>query len=142
MQVTPNSDKLKICNNFKESSYDAFNSYMLAIVDLRNACAHGNIIFDIGLTYGVQRGDLKADFSKHSNTSFYTAIKAIEFILETIAANRVKDLRRELGFVARTIYEKVPAIKPIIERKTGIIAIKCKNDIPTYLKKSSKKCEN
>lgn len=134
-----NRDKLKICETFNESSYDAFNSYMLAIVDLRNACAHGNIIFDIGLTFGVQRGNLKVDFSKYSNTSFYAALKSIEFILRTISANRENDLKRELYLAVRSIYEKVPAMKPIIQKKTGIFAIKHKKDLPTYLKKKFKK---
>ena len=131
-------DKQNICRDFNEPSETAFNSYMRAIVDLRNACAHGNVIFEIGLKYGVNKGKLNADFSTYANTSFYAAVKAIEFILKSISVNRVKDLKRELESVTRSIYEKVPAMKPIIEKKTGII-VRHKNDMPTYLKKKLKK---
>lgn len=113
-------DKKEISKQFGEPSIATFNSYMLAMLDLRNACAHGNVVFGIGLRYGVRNGYACSDFSRHTNTSFFGAIKATEYVLEQISTNRAKDLREELSNAASLLYKKVPSLRMLVENKTGI----------------------
>lgn len=113
-------DKKEISNHFGEPSIATFNSYMLAMLDLRNACAHGNVVFGIGLRYGVRSGKACSDFSCHTNTSFFAAMKAMEYVLEQISSNRTNDLRQELSNAVSVLYKKVPSLRMLIEKKTGI----------------------
>ncbi|MBO4333292.1 MAG: Abi family protein [Paludibacteraceae bacterium] len=113
-------DKKIISSHFGEPAIATFNSYMLAMLDLRNACAHGNVVFGIGLKKGVRAGRACLDFTNHKNTSFFAAIKATEYVLEHISLNRANDLRQELSDKASELYKKVPMLRALVEEKTGI----------------------
>jgi abortive infection bacteriophage resistance protein len=70
-------------------------NYFDRIVEIRNLCAHGNVLFDYTLTQRLVNGPAL----KVTNNSFrlYSAIKVIQYILTSISANRAKDMENEIN---------------------------------------------
>ncbi len=82
------------------SQYDIRNerileNYFDRIVEIRNLCAHGNVLFDHTLTQRLVNGPAL----KITNNSFrlYSAIKVIQYVLKSISENRAKDMESEIN---------------------------------------------
>ena len=75
---------------------DTFENYFRAIVELRNLCAHGSVLFDHKLIIPLRQGiALKID-NQNKNTIF-SVIKILHFMLERISENRAKDMENEIN---------------------------------------------
>lgn len=115
------TDKRRISSRFNEPAIMVFKSYLTAIRELRNACAHGNVLFGITLSSGIRTGKACSSFAGNENQTFKGALRVVDFILAGISVNRRDDMWRELQEAAKCIYDKTPSMKSIIENQTGII---------------------
>lgn len=113
-------DKKLVSNRFGEPATGTFKSYLSAIRELRNACAHGKVIFDLRLYNGIRSGKA-GSFNLHSRHRIREVLTVVDFLLKTISANRVKDMWNDIYTVTSRLYEKAPVIRAIIESSTGII---------------------
>ena len=118
-------DKKLISNRFREPATATFKSYLSAIRELRNACAHGKAIFDLRLIYGIRTGKA-GSFDGTTRNNLRGALAVVTYLLETISINRVNDMWREIYTVTSRLYAKTPSLRPIIEPLTGI------NPPPSY----------
>lgn len=122
-----NNDKKLISNIYGEPSPSAFKSYLSAIRELRNACAHGNVIYELKLVYGIIAGVACPSMSPGANQNLVGVLRVVDYMLRRISINRANDLQRELISATTRLYAKVPSIKSMIETNTGII-VEEKND--------------
>lgn len=114
-------DKKLVSNTYEEPATSAFKSYLSAIRSVRNACAHGNVMFDLKLEAGIKTGVACPSFTPGTNQSFNGALRVIDYMVRKISVNRANDMRDELYTATERLYEKVPSIRPMIEVCTGII---------------------
>lgn len=114
-------DKQIICKKFGEPATATFSSYLAALKDVRNACAHGNMLFSLSLTTGIRQGMACQSFVGNSNQKFIGALKVIDFLLGKISENRRLEMWNNIYDVVKILYNKVPTIRPLIESETGIV---------------------
>ncbi|MDE6638813.1 MAG: Abi family protein [Muribaculaceae bacterium] len=115
-----NKDKKLVSNRFGEPATATFKSYLSAIRELRNACAHGKAVFDLKLYNGIRSGKA-GTFSAANRHTMQEALVVVDYMLNYISENRVKDMWYDIYAATARLYGKTPVIRPIIESSTGII---------------------
>ncbi len=114
-------DKKLVSNTYGEPATSAFKSYLSTIRGVRNACAHGNVIFDLKLEAGIKTGAACPSFTPGTNQNFCGALRVIDYMVRKISVNRANDMWEELYSATERLYAKVPSIRQMIESCTGII---------------------
>lgn len=115
------NDKKLISNKFGEPATATFKSYLTSIREVRNACAHGNMVFGIKLSSGIRTGAACASFSGNTNQRFHGALRVIDFILSHISENSRSDMWDQLREAAQFLFNNCPHVKEYIEGETGIL---------------------
>lgn len=88
--------KQRISLQYGVRNVETFENYFRAIVELRNLCAHGSVLFDHKLVIPLRQGiALKID-NQNKNTIF-SAIKILHYMMEQISKNRAKDMKNEIN---------------------------------------------
>lgn len=114
-------DKKLISTAYGEPATATFKSYMSAIRSVRNACAHGNVIYGLKLENGIIAGRACGRLTPGDNQSLTGALKVIDYMLRSISVNRANEMWKDLYAATSRLYGKVPFIKPLIEKCTGIV---------------------
>lgn len=115
------ADKKTISTHFGEPATATFKTYMMAVREVRNACAHGNVLYELTLSSGIRAGVACPSFTDNRQQTFYGALRVIDYLLKTISENRAKDMWNEIYAAARLLYSQSPGLKYLIETQTGII---------------------
>ena len=84
-----------IASQYNIRNEKILKNYFDRIVEIRNLCAHGNVLFDHTLTQRLINGPAL----KITNNSFrlYSAIKIIQYVLKNISVNRAKEMEDEIN---------------------------------------------
>ena len=91
-----NTDKRLISIRFNEPAISAFKTYLTAIREVRNACAHGNVLYGLRLSSGIITGAACPSFAPGSNQTFNGALRVIDYLLRQISVNRAKEMWSDL----------------------------------------------
>ncbi len=137
-----NTDKRIISTHFNEPAIATFKSYMMAIRETRNACAHGNVLFGMTLTSGIRTGVACPSFPAHTQQTFHGALRVIDYLLRQISVNRANDMWDEIYKATALLYSKTPSLRPLIEKQTGIIVPEIQEKAPGFLGKIVKWIKN
>jgi len=117
-----NSDKCLISNHFGEPAIGKFKNYLSVIREVRNSCAHGNVIVGLSLTNSVEANSMACpSLPVGTQNTFNGAIRIIDYVLRKISVNRANDMWNELFYATAKLYSKSPSLQPLVEQKTGII---------------------
>lgn len=116
-----NADKSLISNLFGEPALGVFKNYLSVIREVRNSCAHGNVIVGMSLTNNVQAGAACPTLPIGTQNTFYGALRVIDFILRKVSVNRSNDMWKEIYKATNRLYQISPSLRPLVEQKTGII---------------------
>lgn len=114
------SDKKLISTHYGEPAISAFKSYLSAIREVRNACAHGNVMYGLKLANGIISGKACPISTPGTSQTLNGALRVIDYMLRQISVNRAYEMQQDFARVTRILYEKVPTIRPMIETNTGI----------------------
>lgn len=124
-------DKKLVSNRFGEPATATFKSYLSAIRELRNACAHGKAIFDLKLYNGIRSGKAGV-FTTVDRHTLREALAVVDYLLGTISRNRVEDMWESIYSATERLYENTPFLRPLIESQMGIIVPNDREIIPWY----------
>lgn len=116
-----NADKSLISNLFGEPALGVFKNYLSVIREVRNSCAHGNVIVGMSLTNNVQAGAACPTLPIGTQNTFYGALRVIDFILRKVSVNRSNDMWKEIYKATNRLYQISPSLRPLVEQKTGIV---------------------
>lgn len=105
-------DKIHIANKFGVRQIVTFENYMHTIRQVRNACAHGLLLYDMQLIKAIRKGPAKSSSSERNN--LIGALKVVEYIMSYISANRVKNMKEELEVLYGKLCQEAPVLKPLI----------------------------
>ena len=79
-----NKDKKLVSNRFGEPATNTFKSYLSAIRELRNACAHGKPVFDLNLYNGIRSGKA-GSFCTSNRHTVREALTVVDYMLSHIS---------------------------------------------------------
>jgi abortive infection bacteriophage resistance protein len=113
-------DKRLISSHFREFAIETFKSYLTVIREVRNACAHGNVVFGMTLSKGIRTGKACPSFQGNEQQSFKGALRVVDYIIRQISVNRANDMWEELYAAASRLYKKTATVRNLIESQTGI----------------------
>lgn len=114
-----NDDRRLVSQRYGVAQTNVFFDYVEAVRLVRNACAHGNVLFDFNLYTSVNNGPA-GRFTGTTRHNLGVALEVIKFLLKTVSSNRCDELEHDLIKAAQALYEKCPSLEPLIEAKTGI----------------------
>lgn len=111
-QLKEQDDKIFIANKFGIRQVVTFESYMHTIRQVRNACAHGLLLYDLRLPQAIRRGP--AAYNSTERNNIIGAIRVIRYIMETISANRANDMGKQIKSLYEDLCSTSPNLKPLI----------------------------
>lgn len=115
------SDKRIISTHFGEPATATFKTYMMAVREVRNACAHGNVLYELTLTSGIRSGVACPSFPANTQQTFHGALRVIDYLLKKISVNRAKDMWDGIHEATKLLFSQSPGLQPLIEVRTGIV---------------------
>lgn len=115
------ADKALISRKFGESAINSFKSYLSVIREVRNSCAHGNVIVGMALVDNVRTGVACPTIPMGTQNTFHGALRVIRYMLGIVSANRAQEMMENIYNATRELYSKAPTMQTLIEQKTGII---------------------
>ncbi len=88
--------KQKIANEYYVKHVTIFENYIEAVRNVRNACAHGNILYDLHLPKAIRKGPA-GSMTPLINTRLSGAIKVIAYLVKAISTNRYAEMLKEIS---------------------------------------------
>lgn len=113
-------DQRLISKHFGVNKVSVFSNYIESIREVRNTCAHGNVLYDFNTYIPVKKGPAGV-FEAPKSSRLVASLGVVRFFLSTISSNRLKDMDNELMSATNRLYSKCPSLQSLIESKTGII---------------------
>lgn len=111
-QLKERDDKIFVAHEFGIRQVVTFESYMHTIRQVRNACAHGLLLYDLRLPQAIRRGP--AAYNSAERNNIIGAIRVISYIMGTISANRANDMIKQIKSLFEDLCNASPNLKPLI----------------------------
>ena len=111
-ELKDNNDRIMIAQLFGVRQVVTFHSYMHTILNVRNACAHGSLLYDLRLMRRLRKGPATPN-SKYSG-NIIGALKVVLYVMKHISANRSSELRMKIYQLYSILCKKSAIIKPRI----------------------------
>lgn len=110
--------KLQIANHFGVKKLVTFENYLELIKDLRNTCAHGNVLYDFTPEKSIRKGPaMKKGIGENQNLN--GALRVVLFMMKQISENRYNDLIKEIdALIAK--YSKFSVVEDILSSISGL----------------------
>lgn len=110
--------KLQIANYFGIKKLVTFENYLELVKELRNTCAHGNVLYDFTLERSIRKGPaMKKGIGENQNLN--GALRIILFMMKQISENRYNDLIKDIDMLILE-YSKYPVIEDILSSISGL----------------------
>ena len=111
-QLKDREDKIFIAHKFGIRQVVTFGSYMHTIRQVRNACAHGLLLYDLRLSQAIRRGP--AAYNSAERNNIIGAISVINYIMGKISINRANDMSKQIKSLYEDLCAASPNLKPLI----------------------------
>lgn len=110
--------KLQIANYFGIKKLVTFENYLELVKELRNTCAHGNVLYDFTPERSIRKGPaMKKGIGENQNLN--GALRIILFMMKQIPENRYNDLIKDIDMLILE-YSKYPVIEDILSSISGL----------------------
>jgi hypothetical protein len=111
-QLKERNDKIFIAHEFGIRQIVTFESYMHTIRQVRNACAHGLLLYDLRLPQAIRRGPAAYNPSERNN--IIGAIRVINYIMGQVSTNRANEMNKQIKRLYENLCSISPKLKPLI----------------------------
>lgn len=111
--------KKRISNAFEIENPEKFQIVIGAMLELRNACAHGDVLYDFNLPMGVPNFSVFG-FVGSDRQSIFACYKVLNYLVQSISVNRQKQLESEINELLNN-HKENGVIQRMIETKMKII---------------------
>ena len=110
--------KLQIANEFGVKKLPTFENYLNLIKDLRNTCAHANVLYDFTPEKSIRKGPaMKKGIGENQNLN--GALRVVIYMLSQVSENRSKELMSEIDALI-TKYGVYPEVNRILTSVSGL----------------------
>ena len=117
-QLKERDDKIFIAHKFGIRQVVTFESYMHTIRQVRNACAHGLLLYDLRLPQAIRRGPAAYNPSERNN--IIGALRVIKYVMGQVSSNRADDLSKQIKTLYEDLCSASPNLKSLIPDFTTI----------------------
>lgn len=111
--------KKRISNAFEIENPEKFQIVIGAMLELRNACAHGDVLYDFNLPMGLPNFSVFG-FVGSDRQSIFACYKVLNYLVQSISVNRQKQLESEINELLNN-HKENGVIQRMIETKMKII---------------------
>jgi len=87
-----------IASQYNIRNEKILENYFDRIVEIRNLCAHGNVLFDHTLTQRLVNGPA-LKITKNNSFRLYSAIKVVLYVLKNISISRANEMENEINLL-------------------------------------------
>lgn len=110
--------KLQVAHEFGVKMLPTFESYLNLIKNLRNTCAHGNVLYDFTPDYSIRKGPaMKKGIGENQNLN--GALRVVLYMMEQISANRAHELTNDIDALIAQ-YGANPEVGAILNNISGL----------------------
>lgn len=110
--------KLTIAKEFGIKKLPTFESYLNLIKDLRNTCAHGNVLYDFTPDYSIRKGPaMKKGIGENQNLN--GALRVVLYMMSQISTNRATELMNDIDTLIAK-YGTSPEVSSILNEISGL----------------------
>lgn len=88
----------RISQTFDIENPQKFQTIIGAMVELRNACAHGDVLYDFNLPQGLPNFSVFG-FIGSDRQSIFACYKVLKILIHSISINREQDLDKEINYL-------------------------------------------
>ena len=110
--------QIDISHHYGIKYTQVFENYMEVIRNVRNYCAHGNVIFDFVPFQYIRKGPADIKGAKNFR-NLYGAVSVVLYMLRQVSENRYNDMVDELNSLLKK-YMVMPNVKNVIENISGL----------------------
>lgn len=107
-----NELKQRIANCFGIKKLVTFENYLDVIKDLRNTCAHGNVLYDFTPEKSIRKGPAMLK-GIGENQNLNGALRVIIYMMNQISGNRYNELMKDIDNLIEK-YSQFPKVKSIL----------------------------
>lgn len=111
-QLKERDDKILIAQKLGIRQVVTFESYMHTIREVRNACAHGHLLYDLRLPRRINRGP--AHITPQKSGNIVGALRVIRYMMAQISTKRADDLSASVKSLYEKLCMEAPNLKPLI----------------------------
>ncbi len=116
--LNDNALKEQIAQKYAIKKVVVFENYIKLILNVRNVCAHGNILYDFAPINSIRKGPaMMNEVSKNQNLN--GALKILMYLVKQVSKNRYNDLKKELLQILKK-YTQREDIQQIIQEISGL----------------------
>lgn len=108
-QLKAPEDKINIAQTMGLRQVVTFENYMHTVRHIRNACAHGLVLYDIKLPLAIRRGP--ANNLPANRNNIIGALQVIKYIISQISISRAYELSASVRFLYNSLCMKSPNLK-------------------------------
>ncbi len=105
----------RISKTFEIENPEKFQNIIGAMLELRNACAHGDVLYDFSLPMGLPNFSVFG-FIGSDRQSIFACYKVLNYLVRSISVNRQIQLEREINELLHK-HKLNETIQSIIETK-------------------------
>ena len=110
--------KIDIANHYGIRYIEVLENYLEIVRELRNYCAHGNVLYDFVPFKYIRRGPANVRGAVNFR-NLYGSISVVLYMLKQVSENRYNDMREEVdSLIAR--YSANPKVRDILSTISGL----------------------
>lgn len=110
--------KLEVAKEFGIKKLPTFENYLNVIKDLRNTCAHGNVLYDFTPEKSIRKGPaMKKGIGENQNLN--GALRVVIYMLSQVSENRAKELVDEIDALISK-YGAYPEVRRVLNDIGGL----------------------
>lgn len=112
--------KIKIANHYGIRYIEVFENYLEIVRELRNYCAHGNVLYDFVPFKYIRRGPAEVRGAKNFR-NLNGSIAVALYMLKQVSINRYNEMRSDIQSLIKH-YSQSPKVAEIISNISGLDA--------------------
>ena len=116
--INDDTIKSQVAAEFNIKQLVTFNNYMEVIKNVRNVCAHSNVLYDFTPERSIRKGP--AMFKGiGANQNLNGALHVVLYMLKQVSVNRFNELKEEIENLIKE-YSKYPKLADILQDVSGL----------------------
>ncbi|MBO4965458.1 MAG: Abi family protein [Muribaculaceae bacterium] len=105
-------DKIFIAHEMGVRQVVTFNNYMHTIRQVRNACAHGLLLYDLRLPRAIRRGPAGVVPAERNN--IIGSLRVINYVMRQISSSRANEMINQIKCIYTDLCMNAPILKSLI----------------------------
>ena len=112
-------DKVEICKHFGVNQPAVFENYLETLRYIRNTCAHGGVLYDLNLTFGVKSGPAGKIIGSQSHM-LASGLMVLKYFLRQVSPKWLEEMTSDIQCALEDLLHKSPELKEVLLSTSGL----------------------